>query len=388
MGPYEGNHLNKIPVKNIWLLMAYAAEYLYLSEKTKSKFIENPDDLPDLVADLLCKAVEERMRYGLSNGYVHRAADLNRLRGKIDFVRTYSHGLLKQGKIACTFQELSANTLRNRFVRQALVGLMHVVEANTLKKRINSLVLQLSDLGVSNEFVSLQDLSTDRLGRHDSKDKEMIELAKMASSFNLPSEEEGVSPHLSASRNEHWVRKLFEKAVSGFYKHALKGEGVLVRTGSVFQWPVTIKTEGLSDVLPSMKADIILESSNARLIIDTKFNQIYTSGWMREKTLRSGYLYQIYAYLRTQEDESDFRSLNSCGLLLHPSVGEDVFEQVLMQGHLLSFATIDLTGSVNQIKDHLRDIYIKSHFIQQETADREPSHRQTPHIQVKPSNRF
>jgi len=368
MGLYEGNHLNKIPVKNIWLLMAYAAEYLYLSEKTKSKFIENPDDLPDLVADLLCKAVEERMRYGLSNGYVHKAADLNRLRGKIDFVRTYSHGLLKQGKIACSFQELSANTLRNRFVRQALVGLMHVVEANTLKKRINSLVLQLSDLGVSNEFVSLQDLSTDRLGRHDSKDKEMIELAKMASSFNLPSEEEGVSPHLSAGRNEHWVRKLFEKAVSGFYKHALKGEGVLVRTGSVFQWPVTLKTEGVSDVLPSMKADIILESSNTRLIIDTKFNQIYTSGWMREKTLRSGYLYQIYAYLRTQEDKSDFRSLNSCGLLLHPSVGEEVFEQVLLQGHLLSFATIDLTGSVNQIKDNLKDIYFKSHFIQQESA--------------------
>ena len=196
----------------------------------------------------------------------------------------------------------------------------------------------------------------------------MIELAKMASSFSLPSEDEGIAPHLSASRNEHWVRKLFEKAVSGFYKHALKGEGVSVRTGSIFQWPVTLQTEGVSDVLPSMKADIILESSNTRLIIDTKFNQIYASGWMREKTLRSGYLYQIYAYLRTQEDESDFRSLNSCGLLLHPSVGEDVFEQVLMQGHILSFATIDLTGSVNQIKDNLKDIYFKSHFIQKESA--------------------
>jgi len=44
-----------------------------------------------------------------------------------------------------------------------------------------------------------------------------------------------------------------------------------------------------------------------RIVIDTKFNAVLTPGWHREKTLRSGYIYQIYAYLRSQEDNGDRR---------------------------------------------------------------------------------
>lgn len=357
MNSYQGNYLNKIPVKNIWLLMAYAAEHSFLREKVRSAFIDNSDELPDLVADLLCTAVEDRLKKSLTSGYVQRSNDLNRLRGRINFVRTYAHQLLKRGKIACNFEELSNDTPRNRFVRQALANLARIVEKRILLKRIHSLLMCLKDLGVNDVSVSLTDLSVDRLGRHDSLDLEMIELAKMAWSFNIPAEDEGSTPHLSASRTETWVRKLFEKAIAGFYKHSLKNEGISVKTGSIFHWPVEKKSEGISEVLPRMKADIILESSLKRLVIDTKFNQIYTSNWMREKSLRSGYLYQIYTYLRTQEHPSDQKSLSSSGLLLHPSVGETVYEQIFMQGHQLSFATIDLTNTAEDIQQALRDIY-------------------------------
>ena len=156
-------------------------------------------------------------------------------------------------------------------------------------------------------------------------------------------------------KEEGWI--LTNAHVAGFYKHSLKNEGISVKTGTIFHWPVEKKSEGISEVLPRMKADIILESSLKRLVIDTKFNQIYTSNWMRERSLRSGYLYQIYSYLRTQEHASDQKSLSSSGLLLHPSVGESVYEQIVMQGHQLSFATIDLTKTGGDIKQTLREIY-------------------------------
>ncbi len=56
-------------------------------------------------------------------------------------------------------------------------------------------------------------------------------------------------------------------------------------------------------ILPGMQTDIeLFHSETGRLIvIDTKFNRILTGSNYRDKILRSGYLYQMYAYLRTQE---------------------------------------------------------------------------------------
>jgi 5-methylcytosine-specific restriction enzyme subunit McrC len=103
-----------------------------------------------------------------------------------------------------------------------------------------------------------------------------------------------------------------------------------------------------------MVADIILDqvSEQRRIIIDTKFTSILTPGWYRE-TLRSGYLYQIYAYLRSQEHDDDGPSNRAEGLLFHPAIGELMDETVTIQGHSVRFATIDLSASAKQIRSQL-----------------------------------
>ncbi len=96
-----------------------------------------------------------------------------------------------------------------------------------------------------------------------------------------------------------------------------------------------------------MKTDILLnhDPSGWRIVIDTKFTSIVTSGWYRKETLRSGYVYQIYAYLRSQVGRGDLLADHASGLLLHPSIGEMVDETVVIQGHSIRFATVDLTAS-------------------------------------------
>lgn len=87
----------------------------------------NPDEIADLVARLLAQAVEERQRRQLSLGYRPRSADLSRVRGRIDVLRTERRQLIARGAVACRFVELSVDTPRNRFVRGALKAVARLV---------------------------------------------------------------------------------------------------------------------------------------------------------------------------------------------------------------------------------------------------------------------
>ena len=98
---------------------------------------------------------------------------------------------------------------------------------------------------------------------------------------------------------------------------------------------------------------VVAFAIGANVLINTKFNAVVTRGWYREATLRSGYIYQIYAYLRSQENEKDPLAANALGLLLHPSVGDMVDERVVIQGHEIRFATVDLAASARDIRAQL-----------------------------------
>jgi len=108
-----------------------------------------------------------------------------------------------------------------------------------------------------------------------------------------------------------------------------------VRCGGTLSWQIEQKTSGIDKILPTMRTDVALDHapSGRRIVIDTKFTSIVTSGWYREETLRSGYVYQIYAYLRSQVGRGDPLADCASGLLLHPSVGDAVDETVVIQGH-------------------------------------------------------
>ena len=72
----------------------------------------------------------------------------------------------------------------------------------------------------------------------------------------------------------------------------------------------------------------------------------------------SGYLYQLYSYVRSQECYDDPRSLRAAGMLLHPSVEGDVFESAFIQDHEFRFATVDLAASGRAIRKRLLDAAI------------------------------
>lgn len=353
--PTTPGYIGRIPVRNLWLLMLYASDLFPQIGHDKISVEDNPDDIPDLVAKILAVAVEERLNRNLSSGFRQREAELSRVRGRIDLLTTERHQLLARGKVACQFEELTINTPRNRYALAALEVIAAAVRQPALSHRCRKLANTFKRLGVSGIRPTRAEVSTDRFGRHDAKDRFMMAAARLALDIALPTEDDGGEYLATPDRDEMWARRLFEKAIAGFYDVVLSSSGWQVYAGKTLSWQISHKTVGIDAIFPAMRTDVVLDhvGNGRRIVIDTKFTSILTKGWYREASLRSGYVYQIYAYLLSQMGRGDVLADHASGLLLHPSIGEMIDETVFIQGHAIRFATIDLTAPAADIRSQL-----------------------------------
>lgn len=335
--------IGRIPVRNIWMLFLYASNLARFHGHFTAEVEEAPD-FPSLIARLLCYAVDRRLRRNLSRGYQQGEAVLTRVRGRVDVLKTFSRDLLSKGTIACRFEEFSFDTPRNRLVRAALDALSERVDDMLLRHECARLAGDLGRLGVSAFRPSRAAMTTDRMGRHDSDDFLMISLAKLAFDRMLPTEDEGQHTLTRVGKDEQLVRHLFEKAIGNFYKTELMLSGWRVHQGRALAWQIEYLTPGAQGLFPGMVSDIILEhdSPARRIVIDTKFTSVLTRSQYREAVLKSGYIYQLYTYLRSQERADDPSSLSAAGMFLHPTVDGDLDENVSIQGHHIRFVTVDL----------------------------------------------
>ena len=362
---YAAGYIGRIPVRNIWLLLLYASRlYRELPDRRRVAVEHAPDDIPNLVAEILTHAVARRLRRNLSHDYQRRQDDLNRVRGRINLLRTERRQLLQRGRVACIFDALTVDTPRNRYVKAALRKLAGVVPDPELSHRCRAWAGNLERAGVTDPQHHLGRPETPSLreARADADDRQMLAAARLAFDLAIPTEDAGVSHLAMPDKEEHWARRLFEYAVAGFYDVTLSRQGWRVRHGGRICWPVAHSTPRLRDLLPQMQTDIVLEHPGAgrRIVIDTKFTSVTGGGHYREQSLRSGYIYQIYAYLRSQERPIDPLSAHSTGILLHPAINDAVDEAVVIQGHEIRFATVDLAADSRAIRRRLLDLIAHS----------------------------
>lgn len=346
----------KIPLRNIWLLFLYAADLVHVKDQWKVA-PESAKDLPELVARLLVHVVEQRLRRNLSRGYLPKHAVLPRVRGRIDILQTVTGQLLERGHIACSFEEHTMHTPRNRLVRAALDYLAICVEDAEVVHACRSLSLALGRLGVGSAKPSRAEMAADQIGRNEAPDLLMVNLARMAFETLIPSEQEGGTNALKADTSPHLVRRLFEQAVANALRLELEPQGWQVRAGRRLKWPVNSASNSVLSYLPSMQTDIELthHAQRRKVVIDTKFTHIFAATQYRDEVLKSGYLYQLYAYLRTQEEIGLEKGWKSEGMLLHPQVDGVIDEHIDLQGHRMRFKTINLMCSAQHLETQLRN---------------------------------
>ena len=189
----------------------------------------------------------------------------------------------------------------------------------------------------------------------------MLAAARLAFDLAIPSEEAGAALFPVTNRNIHYVRRLYEYAVYGFYNVVLPHRGWDVNHGSHLRWPIADATARVAGLMPGMITDIVLNrhqlfnsvGDSQRIVIDTKFTSITTVGQHGNQTFKSENIYQMYAYLRSQEDAGDPLWRTATGVLLYPSIGEDCDEAATVQGHRVRFATVDLAANSQTIRRQL-----------------------------------
>lgn len=349
----------KIPVRNVWFLFLYAYDLARFQGRFETE-IEDSPDFKSLIARLLCHAVEIRLRRNLSFGYRRREDTLKRVRGRIDVLQTESRKLFRRGEIACRFEELTIDTPRNRLVHAALTALGGRLDDFMLANRTKTLAGVLGRAGVPGIMPSRADMTTDQIGRNEAEDRLMVSLARAVFNLVLPTEQDGIRSLLKAQRDDTEFRKLFEKAVGNFFAAELpRDQGWRVYPGKQLKWPISNASAGMRLFMPRMVTDIILDNvvQDRRIIIDTKFTNILTNAQYGEgQRFKTGHIYQLYSYLRSQEREDDPRSMGSEGLLLYPTIGIDVDEAATLQGHHMRFATIDLAAPTATVVERLRNL--------------------------------
>lgn len=348
---------NAIPLRNIWLLFLYAADLVQFRGRFDHQ-VETARDLPDLVARLLTDVVDQRLRRNLSRGYRSRAATLSRVRGRIDMLETTTRQLMDRGRIACRFEEHTMDTPRNRLVKAALQQLASRVQDDLIANRCRQLASDFTRMGVIGSRPSWAELASDQIGRNESADRFMVALARMVFDTIIPTQGAGDVWGKLPDSNDHLVRRLFERAVGNALRLELHPHGWTVSQGKRLSWPVEAPSPGIAAILPGMQIDIELnqEATGRRMVIDTKFTAIFTSSAYRNEILKSRYIYQLYAYLRSQEQPEEPATLTAEGMLLHPQTGGSVDEGMTLQGHRFRFKTIDLTAGPGEFEASLRSL--------------------------------
>jgi 5-methylcytosine-specific restriction enzyme subunit McrC len=348
-----GEGATQIPVRSLWLLLIYASDMLAQLRTSDREAIlsgERDNDLIDAIAEILVTEVESRLRRELTVQYLPRRADLTRVRGRIDHLRTTTRRLSDQGRIACGFDELSVDSPRNRFIAHTLLFAAPEIIRSDIAHRCRASAFRMHRLGVSASVPSRAQLSMDRLGHHDVADRRMLDAAHLLRDMAIPAHQAG-QVNLPALRNDVRAhRKLFEAAVRGFFRHTLSGLGWEVGS-RILRW--TTPEQPQPPFLPVMKTDITLDhpASGRHIIVETKFTDALED---REgkTTISTGYLYQLYAYLASQTGRGDDTLDAAEGVLLFGKTADrDVFDgEVTIQGHRIRFLSVDLAGSPADIR--------------------------------------
>ena len=353
---------DKIPVRNVWPLFLYASGLAEFRNSFVAQ-VEESADFRSLIARLLCYATERRLRRNLSFGYRRREDVLRRVRGRIDILESVSRSLFRKGQVACRFAELTIDTPRNRLLRAAHSALSGLELEKGLSHRCRTLAQALGRAGVGDDRPSRAEMASDQIGRHEADDRLVVSLALAVLDLVLPTEESGTRWLLEAKRDGVNFPKLFEKAVGNFFRAELpRDDGWRVSSGTKMEWPVASGSAGIVDYLPTMKTDITLENVHAktRTIIDTKFTEVLKESQHGKLRFKTGHMYQLYSYLRSQERPGDPMSLNADGILLYPSVGVDIDEAALIQAHRMRFVTIDLARPSAEVIERLGTIPFSS----------------------------
>ena len=121
-------------------------------------------------------------------------------------------------------------------------------------------------------------------------------------------------------------------------------------------------TAEANERLPLMIPDIVLQEkrSGQMIVLDTKFTaQSLVKNQWGKAVFDSSHLYQLYAYLKSQEHLSEAHR-RAVGILLYPAVHNRFTERVRLQDQVIRLESVDLAAPWQEVERQLIELITPS----------------------------
>lgn len=348
-----------IPIRNLWHMLLYAWNVPVIQRQVNMGEAERAPSLDALLAIVLMKLIQQRMRIGLGHGYVRTAKRLRALRGRVDFAESLREQTFAQGEAKCDFQQYSLNEPRNQVIRSTLARLVQVgkfgpneSQSEELRHQLRWMVRNLSSVDMTE--LTLESVGRLALAQNDHDYRLMLSVCELVLMRQMPLDTDGTRPLPNVDRDALILHRVYERFVANFYRVHLKGWDVHAQKR--LDW----HAQEANEHLPTMIPDLILqEQKSGRIIIlDTKFtaSSLVENQWGKA-VYNSSHLYQLYAYLRSQEQLSaEYRRAE--GILLYPAIHHPLSERADLQDHVIRIESVDLAESWEQVEMQLLNLVI------------------------------
>ena len=352
-----------IPIRNLWYMLLYAWNEVPLSAMRgltmQEVQIQRAPTLDALLASVLVRLMQQRLRIGLGHDYVEEERALPRIRGRIGFTESLKQRTLERSQLVCEFQGYSANSTRNQIIRTTLARLMKVgqfgtdlASAKEIQQKLRQLIRNLDGI----DFIDLTPelIRRQLLTRHDHDYRLMLAICDLIVQRTMPghSDRKALVPVLD---HELLVLyKIYERFVANFYRFHWKDWEVNAQKR--LDWHAHEHNEHLPLMIPDLLLQEKPAGSGRILILDTKFtpHSLVENQWGKP-IYDSAHLYQVYAYLKSQEHLSEAHRA-AVGILLYPAVGQRFSERAKLQDHVIRIESVDLAAPWQEIERQLLEI--------------------------------
>ncbi|MBK9926624.1 MAG: hypothetical protein IPP66_15215 [Anaerolineales bacterium] len=346
-----------IPIRNLWHMLLYAWDEYPLRQHTSLVDVENAPTLDALLASILARLVQQRLRIGLGRSYVNQNESIRGIRGHIDFTKSLKYHTFEHGQAYCDFQQYSVNVPKNQIIRSTLSRLIQTGNFGKDRTRANELRHQLRSLTRALDGIDIIELDLDfirrqQFGRNDGDYRLMLAICELLLQRQMPTESTGHNRLPSLEREALVLYDIYERFVVNFYRRHLKE--YKVKAQSHLSWHP--KQDNV--YLPIMKPDLIIENKTTGniIVLDTKFTakSLVENLWGKQ-LFDSSHLYQMYTYLSTQERLSGYHK-KATGILLYPEVRGKLSEAIELEDHTIRIVCLDLTVPWQEVESQLLNV--------------------------------
>ena len=331
-----------IRVRNLFHMLAYAFSAL-TEQGYRAVATEDFDNAVELCAAILERGVSLQLKRGLGQEYVNRSEARSCLRGKIEVTESVKSQAVWRRQLVCSYDEFSVDTTMNRVIKATVALLVRADISRARKKSLKKLMVFFADV----RDIDLHRVDWNmRFERNNRTYRMLMAVCWLVVKGLLQTQSDGATRMMDFF-DEQRMSRLYEKFILEYYR---REHPRLRASASFVEWALD---DGMMDGLPAMRSDITLSARGRVLIIDAKYYAATMQRNFDKRSVHSGNLYQIFAYVKNKQAalERVGERVEVSGMLLYAATDEEVQPDVTyrMSGNQIGVRTLDLDRPFEEI---------------------------------------